>query len=56
MSTAQGRLVAPRWRWDDEGVVSEYTLRDTGEAWKVVSSGQWGTCGPNGEDPTPGHG
>jgi hypothetical protein len=56
MSTQQGRLVAPRWLWDGEGVVYEYTLRDTGDAWKVVSSHQWGICGPNGEDPTPGHG
>ena len=56
MSTEQGRLVAPRWLWDREGVVYEYALRDTGETWKVVSSGQWGTCGPHGEEPTPGHG
>ena len=56
MSTGQGRLVAPRWLWDGEGVVYEYTLRDTGEAWKVVSSAQWGICGPYGEDPTPGQG
>jgi hypothetical protein len=56
MSAALGRLVAPRWRWDEEGIVIEYTLRDTGDAWKVVSSHQWGICGPNGEAPTPGHG
>jgi len=55
MSTEAGRLVAPRWIWDREGIVYEYVLRDTGDAWKVVSSHQWGVCGPHGEDPTPGH-
>lgn len=56
MNTQQGRLVAPRWVPDPEVHVFEYALRDDGDTWKVVSSAQWGTCGPNGEDPTPGSG
>jgi hypothetical protein len=56
MSTQQDRLVAPRWVRDPQAIVLEYVLRDTGDAWKVVSSHQWGVCGPNGEDPTPGEG
>ncbi len=54
MSAQKGRIVALRWLWDDVGVVREYTLRDTVDAWKVVEWSYWGVCGPNGEHPTAG--
>jgi hypothetical protein len=50
MKEARQRIVALRWVWDDGADINEYTLRDTGDTWKVVAATHWGVCGPDGED------
>lgn len=50
MDADRQRIVALRWGRDNGADIYEYTLRDTGDAWKVVTVKHWGVCGPNGED------
>lgn len=50
MKAERQRIVALRWVWDDGADIYEYTLRDTGDTWKVVAATHWGVCGPDGED------
>ncbi len=44
------RVFARRWIWDEDVVISEYTLRETDGAWKVVEAEPWGVCDVDGSN------
>jgi hypothetical protein len=44
------RVFARRWVWEEDVVIYEYTLRETGGVWKVVEAEPWGSSDIDGTD------